>query len=62
MYFYLIEKFLWFKYSRSYGRLNLQIIKGNMWNDLNVNSIILYILSISLDQIYFKNKCKLKVK
>lgn len=62
MYFYLIEKFLWFKYSHSYGRLNLQIIKGNMWNDLNVNSIILYILSISLDQIYFKNKCKLKVK
>lgn len=33
-----------------------------MCNDLNVNSIILYILSISLDQIYFKNKCKLKVK
>lgn len=62
MYFYLIEKFLWFKYSHSYERLNLQIIKGNMWNDLNVNSIILYILSISLDQIYFKNKCKLKVK
>lgn len=35
---------------------------GNMWNDLNANSIILCILNTFLDQMYFKNKHKLKVK
>lgn len=38
------------------------LMKGSMWNDLNISSIILCILSTLLDQMYFKNKRKLKVK
>lgn len=36
------------------------LMKGSMWNDLNISSIILCILSTLLDQMYFKNKRKLK--